>query len=156
METDCLRSVFGGLIDLSTVNSLVLICSRFLCNVVLYTWAVVMGFPVTLFSHCNYFVCSHINKYISFLSQCLCLDLQTWLKGLRLHKYTHLFQSMTYERFIAVSDAWLVDNVSPCFLLFSRDAPMNRLIFKFLPSVYLYSIPEVGSSLTLTHLPLII
>ncbi|XP_022331354.1 protein Smaug homolog 1-like [Crassostrea virginica] len=34
-------------------------------------------------------------------------DVPTWLKSLRLHKYAYLFQQMTYEEMLTVSEDWL-------------------------------------------------
>lgn len=34
-------------------------------------------------------------------------DVPTWLKSLRLHKYAYLFQQMTYEEMLSVSEEWL-------------------------------------------------
>ncbi|XP_048734803.1 protein Smaug homolog 1-like isoform X2 [Ostrea edulis] len=34
-------------------------------------------------------------------------DVPTWLKSLRLHKYAYLFQQMTYEEMLNVSEGWL-------------------------------------------------
>lgn len=38
-------------------------------------------------------------------------DVPTWLKSLRLHKYAYLFQQMTYEEMLSVSEEWLETQV---------------------------------------------
>lgn len=40
-------------------------------------------------------------------------DVPTWLKSLRLHKYAYLFQQMTYEEMLTVSEDWLETQVTP-------------------------------------------
>lgn len=59
-----------------------------------------------------------INILGFFLDLYFCLlllvfvDISLWLKSLRLHKYAHLFQNMTYEEMLNLNDEWLEKHVS--------------------------------------------
>lgn len=46
-------------------------------------------------------------------------DVPTWLKSLRLHKYAYLFQQMTYEEMLTVSEDWLETQVTPYTVQFT-------------------------------------
>lgn len=37
----------------------------------------------------------------------VCLDVSVWLKSLRLHKYSHLFQQITYNEMMNLTEEWL-------------------------------------------------
>ena len=41
----------------------------------------------------------------------LCADVSLWLKGLRLHKYSNLFESIQYEDMLSLNDHWLETQV---------------------------------------------
>ena len=43
------------------------------------------------------------------------VEFPAWLKGLRLHKYSHLFQSMSYEGMLNMDEKWLEDRVSSAY-----------------------------------------
>ena len=36
-------------------------------------------------------------------------SIDKWLKSLRLHKYTHLFKTMTYEQMLGIDEKYLID-----------------------------------------------
>ena len=38
-------------------------------------------------------------------------DVPVWLKSLRLHKYSYLFQTMTYEDMVTLTEDWLKSQV---------------------------------------------
>jgi len=40
------------------------------------------------------------------------VDVSGWLKTLRLHKYSPLFQQMTYDEMLSLTDEWLEARVS--------------------------------------------
>jgi len=40
------------------------------------------------------------------------VDVSTWLKSLRLHKYSPLFQQMSYDEMLNLTDDWLESRVS--------------------------------------------
>jgi len=40
------------------------------------------------------------------------VDVSAWLKSLRLHKYSPLFQQMTYSEMMNLTDDWLESRVS--------------------------------------------
>ena len=58
-------------------------------------------------------------------------DVPTWLKSLRLHKYAYLFQQMTYEEMLTVSEDWLETQVTPHTVQFTY---CNLLRLKSLPN----------------------
>ena len=43
------------------------------------------------------------------------VEFPAWLKGLRLHKYSQLFQSMSYEGMLNMDEKWLEDRVSSAY-----------------------------------------
>ena len=43
------------------------------------------------------------------------VELPAWLKGLRLHKFSLLFQSMSYEGMLNMDEKWLEDRVSSAY-----------------------------------------
>ena len=43
------------------------------------------------------------------------VEFPAWLKGLRLHKYSQLFQSMSYEDMLNMDEKWLEDRVSSAY-----------------------------------------
>ena len=42
-------------------------------------------------------------------------DVSSWLKSLRLHKYSQLFQQLTYDEMLNLTDQWLESKVSRLF-----------------------------------------
>lgn len=57
-------------------------------------------------------ICIYSSKRKEFYVQHLIVtDVPTWLKSLRLHKYAYLFQQMTYEEMLSVSEEWLETQV---------------------------------------------
>jgi len=40
------------------------------------------------------------------------VDVSGWLKSLRLHKYSPLFQQMTYDEMMSLTEEWLEARVS--------------------------------------------
>ena len=40
------------------------------------------------------------------------LDVSVWLKSLRLHKYSHLFQQITYDEMMNLTEEWLEGQVT--------------------------------------------
>ena len=47
------------------------------------------------------------------------VDVSTWLKSLRLHKYSPLFQQMTYDEMMNLTDEWLESRVSRLWMIVS-------------------------------------
>jgi len=45
------------------------------------------------------------------------VDVSTWLKSLRLHKYSPLFQQMSYDEMLNLTDDWLESRVSHLWAL---------------------------------------
>ncbi len=47
------------------------------------------------------------------LYRCACFaDVPVWLKSLRLHKYAYLFQQLTYEEMMSLTETWLEQQVN--------------------------------------------
>lgn len=57
-------------------------------------------------------------------------DVPTWLKSLRLHKYAYLFQQMTYEEMLTVSEDWLETQVTPHTVQFTVFIAMGSWVIK--------------------------